>query len=494
MEGFRKTSTAAIVVQVEDVDDQSPVFTSVPSVTRIPEDTPVGGMVLQITAIDGDRGVNNPIKYRITKGDNGLFTINSNTGIVSVAKKLDRESANNELSTTSSSSTIFGSASYILEIEATEVTSIIRPPPSTTTEVTIILTDVNDEIPKFRSSSYTAEILENSPPDMPVTFTGRMSKSNGDVAGNFLSPQVYDLDQGNNGTFTLHLELDDDESLSAELKSQLTDAFYVTPLQSTNEATLSVRVRNPVALDFEKLKLIKLRLIAKERTPSVGNSLRFSTAELIVHLKDANDNSPQFNQDIYYGSVSENAAPGTVVARVNATDIDEGLYGTEGIRYTGLRGEIAPALTLNPMTGVVSVRNGPINSSLFFDRERHTQHFLIVESRDAAGFGNRNTVQLVVNITDINDHAPRFTQSSYEVRISENAVQFEPDFYVTAVDDDAPNTANSRIVYSIVNSSTFSNHFDIDPNSGKIFIRKTIDFESIPGSIGKKLIFIFQMF
>ena len=112
-----------------------------------------------------------------------------------------------------------------------------HPAPKASTEVTIILTDVNDELPRFRASSYTAEIVENSPADMPVTFTGRMSKS-GDGSGSgssggtssgvsgggqLYSPQVYDLDQGNNGTFTLHLELDDDEGeiLSSELKGLL---------------------------------------------------------------------------------------------------------------------------------------------------------------------------------------------------------------------------------------------------------------------------------
>lgn len=285
MEDSRKTSTAAIVVQVEDVDDQPPIFTSIPSVTRISEDTPIGGTVLQITAIDGDKGVNNPITYRIIKGGNGLFTINSSTGVVSVAGKLDRESPH-------SGQTGYGtnllSMSYILEIEATEVTHAVFPPPFVTTEVTIILTDVNDEIPRFRSRFYTAEILENSPPDMPVTFVGQMSKekrNDDDSTSNLLSPQVYDLDQGNNGTFTLHLELDEDESYDDDLKTQLVDSFYVTPLQSTNEATLSVRVKNPKLLDYEKLKRIKFRLIAKELSPSVGNSLRFSSAELIIHIK-----------------------------------------------------------------------------------------------------------------------------------------------------------------------------------------------------------------
>ncbi|OTF71569.1 hypothetical protein BLA29_006623, partial [Euroglyphus maynei] len=328
---------------------------------------------------------------------------------------------------------------------------------------------------------------------MPVTFTRRNAKNNqmdtNDPAMNhLLSPQVYDLDQGNNGTFTLHLELDDNQLLDKELRAQLVDTFYVTPLQSTNDATLSVRVRNSSALDYEKLKQIKLRMIAKERTPSVGHSLRFNSAELIVTIKDANDNAPQFSQEIYYGSVSEVPIPGVMVAQVSATDIDDGIFGTDGIRYTSLRGDIAAALSLNPITGLITVKNDTdfkdSKNSVYFDREQHTQHFLIVEARDAAGFGNKNTVQLVINITDVNDQVPRFLQSSYTGRIYENQKRFEQDLILSAVDDDAPNTANSRIVYSIVNSSSpFVSHFNIDPNSGRITVAKPLDFEAIQGRI-----------
>lgn len=285
--------------------------------------------------------------------------------------------------------------------------------------------------------------------------------------------------------------------VNLNLSSPFSDAFYVTPLQSTNEATLSVRVRNPQALDYEKLKKVRLRLIAKEKTPSAGGNgqLRFSTAELLVSLKDANDNTPVFREDIYYGSVAENASPGTVVARVGATDVDEGLYGSEGIRYTALRGDIAPALTLNPITGVISVKTGAtLNSSgAYFDRERHLQHFLIVEARDAAGFGNRNTVQLIVNITDVNDQAPRFQAppGGYQVRLAENSVTFEGSngggggFFVSAVDDDEPGSANGRIVYSVVNgSSPWAANFDVERDSGRVVVRKPLDFEAIPGPPG----------
>lgn len=173
------------------------------------------------------------------------------------------------------------------------------------------------------------------------------------------------------------------------------------------------------------------------------------------------------------------------MAQVDATDMDEGVYGTEGIRYTSLRGEISPALSLNPMTGVITVKNYTNDYLEYFDREKHSQHFLIVEARDAAGFGNKNTVQLVINITDVNDQIPRFLHNVYSARIYENQNRFEQDLFVTAVDDDAPNTANSRIVYSIVNdSSPFAENFEIDPNTGKIIVSKPLDFESIPGQIG----------
>ncbi|KPM07825.1 cadherin-23-like protein [Sarcoptes scabiei] len=513
-EDTRKTSTASIVIQVEDVDDQPPIFTSIPSVTRISEDAPIGGVVLQVTAIDGDKGVNNQITYRISKGgEKGLFVINSNTGVVTVAGKLDREAIQPNSGSISSSAMPITfsnllSASYILEIEATEVTHNVFPPPSITTEVTIILTDVNDEPPRFRLPLYLAEIMENSPPDMPITFIGRNSRKiflNGNrnndddltqASSTTISstPQVYDLDQGNNGTFTLHLDpiLDDDgdggdsKSEKLNLKNQLVDAFYVTPLQSTNEATLSVRVKNSKILDYEKLKQIKLRMIAKERSPSAGHrNHRFGSADLIINIKDANDNSPYFNQEIYYGSVSERPSPGTIVAQVSATDLDDDIYGTDGIRYTSLKGEFASILSLDQITGIITVKNdSDVVDSMLLDRERYSQHFLIVEARDANGFGNKNTVQLVINITDVNDHRPRFLNSPYFAKIYENQMRFEQDLIVNAIDNDAPNTANSRLTYSIVNdSSPYASHFQIDPNYGQIHIVKSLDFELIPGPI-----------
>lgn len=457
VEEERRTATTALVIQVEDAEDEPPVFTFVPSVTRIAEDLPIGATVLAVTAVDGDRGVNNAVTYRIIKGDQKLFQINQNTGVVSVGGRLDRESVSDGIGQTA--------GTYILEIEATEVTVAMFPPPTVQTEVTIILTDVNDEIPRFRADQYLAEIAENSPNDMPVTFIDDSV------------PQVYDLDQGNNGSFTLSIQSVDNKGLE--------DIFYVTPVMGVNEASIMLRVKDSSRLDFEKVKQIRLKLIATEKTSvSPGRS---SSAQVTINVKDINDNIPQFDRDLYYGSVSENAVKGTTVARINARDIDTGIYGTDGIRYTEIRGEMSSALHLDPITGVITVQK----SDHKFDRELSAQHFLIVEARDSNGSGNRNSVQLVLNITDYNDCSPKFFHDKYEARLYENSFNFEQPLSLFAMDCDAVGSPNSEIRYKVLSNnetntlSDFSNNFTIDEISGILSVRSPVDFESIPGPKSK---------
>lgn len=142
-------------------------------------------------AIDGDRGVNNKIKYSILTGGNNMFKIDEDTGVISTLKLLDREDSRNLIN-----------GAYILEILATErsllkvslelkylkflawkdlkflysrkklTKTAFQPPPSVKTEVTIILTDVNDQTPTFRNQKYECEIPENAQQNTPVVFLG----------------------------------------------------------------------------------------------------------------------------------------------------------------------------------------------------------------------------------------------------------------------------------------------------------------------------------
>ena len=47
-----------------------------------------------------------------------------------------------------------------------------------------------------------------------------------------------------------------------------------------------------------------------------------STVPLTVKVTDVNDERPQFSKQVYYANVSEDAARGTTVTRLTATDLD----------------------------------------------------------------------------------------------------------------------------------------------------------------------------
>lgn len=190
--------------------------------------------------------------------------------------------------------------------------SLFQPAPYVTTEVTIILTDINDELPTFRESSYECEINENAQENTPVTFLGDARND------------VYDMDQGNNGTFELYLDPPN-------------DIFEITPKRAVNEATFLLRVRNSKLLDYEKNKTFNLSIIAKE----VVKNGKWTSVPIVIHIRDQNDNFPEFSMPAYEVSIPENSRIGFTILNVQAYDPDSGNFGTNGIRYTGISGGIA---------------------------------------------------------------------------------------------------------------------------------------------------------
>ncbi|XP_041988601.1 cadherin-23 isoform X1 [Aricia agestis] len=437
IQGRINTGTAAILVKVQDVEDQPPEFIVASPVTRISEDAPSGTSVLQVRAIDGDRGINNRISYSIISGGEDHFDIDSSSGIVYTITSLDREDPDNS------------NGAYILEILATEESHMVSPMPSTTTEVTVIITDVNDETPRFKSPRYVGEILENAQQNTPITFLQDAI------------PEVFDFDQGKNGTFELYLVGDN-------------GVFDVTPFKGINEASFLIRVNDPSYLDYEVNTVMNFSLVAKE---IVTKDPKMSVVPILVHIKDENDNFPEFTESLYTVSIPENSGVGTTVAWVQATDQDSDNYGTKGIRYTSLGGSVAHLLHLNPISGVITVKHAGDES---FDRELIYRHYLTVEARDDQGKGNRNTAQLVINIEDVNDNAPMFLANKYEARLLENELEFENPLVLEARDLDLNGTKNSHIEYSIIGGE-YKNNFTIDPNLGIIIPRSGIDFEQIPG-------------
>ena len=133
-----KANTATVNVKVLDVNDQSPEFNEEPFSFRVDEGL-IGEEVGQVQAQDQDLGDNAIVHYSI-EDDNENFKIDELSGMIKTVQELDFESKN----------------VHYLVIKASDETN----EPATAT-VTILVQDVQDEIPKFDKTRYEATILEN---------------------------------------------------------------------------------------------------------------------------------------------------------------------------------------------------------------------------------------------------------------------------------------------------------------------------------------------
>ena len=119
------------------------------------------------------------------------------------------------------------------------------------------------------------------------------------------------------------------------------------------------------------------------------------------------------------------------------------------------------------------------NTTGIFDREKSDFHFLTAEARDDLGRGNRNTVELLIRLTDVNDNPPIFEQKEYVGFLKENNLSFEQTVFVSAHDADENGTENSVVIFLEItllkikknkNLHNFSNCFRSDTELSRVIL------------------------
>ncbi|CAH2040130.1 unnamed protein product, partial [Iphiclides podalirius] len=420
-------STVPIEVKVADVQNTAPVFSGALS-GALPEDAPVGTLVLTVKARDADRAQPRPVRLELLTNPLDFFWLDSSTGELKTAKPLDREALADPNSPLN------------LTVRATEIVNgvpLVSDLTSTAATVTVTIKDVNDEPPRFDRREYHVVIPESLPVGTPLPN---------------LDMVVTDTDVGLNSVFALRL-------------SDEMGAFVVEPAVATGSATVTLRLNTTLDYEDPNQRKFILEVIAEEVHTSP--KLR-SKASVTVSLRDVNDNRPQFAAEPYAASVAEAAPHGARVAAIRASDADTGRFGTEGIVYE-LSGSGSELFHVDNRSGVITVAEcATPGRSPCLDYETRKDYFLQYKATDEDGAGQATAAPLQISLDDSNDNPPLFLTPVYKASIDEDALKFEPELQVQARDADV----SSDIRYSIIYPPR--NPFWIDPQTGKISVRGEI--------------------
>lgn len=138
-----------------------------------------------------------------------------------------------------------------------------------------------------------------------------------------------------------------------------------------------------------------------------------------VQVGDANDNKPTFDRSTYEVTVSEDAAPGSVLLRVQATDLDIGQNGEVYYELAERTAEeYGDVFEIDSTSGEIFVRGE-------LDHESHPVYHLSVLAYDRGPDSIPGQATVLVSLTDINDNPPEvevsFLTSSGRAEVMENA-------------------------------------------------------------------------
>uniref|UniRef100_A0A8C8VLU6 Protocadherin alpha subfamily C, 2 n=1 Tax=Pelusios castaneus TaxID=367368 RepID=A0A8C8VLU6_9SAUR len=245
--------------------------------------------------------------------------------------------------------------------------------------VEVEVLDINDNAPRFPRQDYRLDISESA---VPGTRFHIQSAQDPDVGSN--SVQSYRLSPSH------HFALD--------LKGFHRDSKL-----------LELVLQQP--LDREQSALQQLVLTAVDG----GSPARSGTAQISIRVMDTNDNSPVFDQSTYAVQLLENAAPGTLVVKLNASDPDEGSNGEVRYSFSSYTPQkVRQLFTIDPASGEVRV-----NSTL--DYEEASSYEIYVQATDRGPVSMAGHCKVLVNIVDANDNAPKVLLTSLYSPVPENA-------------------------------------------------------------------------
>ncbi|XP_075132029.1 protocadherin gamma-B4-like [Leptodactylus fuscus] len=345
-----KTGTALIKISIQDVNDNFPVFNQDIYRTSLQENSPIGSLVLQLSATDKDEGSYAEVTYsfsHIPDKAQSVFTLSSETGAVTTIGELDYESTR----------------SYEMTVEATDGGGLVAK-----CTVIIQIVDVNDNAPEIIILSLLTPIPEDSPPGTLVTLIN-----------------IKDLDSGKNG----------------EVTCQISDLLTFTLKPSSNNYYKVVTASH---LDREVNSTYNITITAEDE----GFPQMVTNKTIHITISDINDNLPLFDKPAYITYIPEHTPAGTSVISVHASDLDENenakiIYSIINTHIDDI--PVTSYVSINSMTGVLYAQRS-------FDYEQLREFQFQVMAKDSGSPPLSSNVTVRICIIDKNDNAPKILYPS----------------------------------------------------------------------------------
>ncbi|XP_076729849.1 protocadherin alpha-8 isoform X25 [Maylandia zebra] len=410
-----------VVVEILDVNDNSPKFPEENYTLEVLESALVGSRFQLEGAHDLDVGLNSLHSYKLNpyqyfRLETEEFGDDGKVPFLVLQRPLDREHT----------------AQHWLLLTATDGG---KPSKSGTINVTVIVSDVNDNPPVCEKQKYTVTIKENAP------------------AGTFLlTVNASDSDEGLNGEI--------EYSLKSKLRGLSSDTFDL----DSKTGKLVVKGR----LDYEETQVYEIKVLATDKGVVALSTL----CSVIIRVEDVNDNPPEIEITSFSSRIPEDAPPGTVVALMGVTDLD-----------SGVNGQVVCSVPLHLPFDLKPSPDGQSYSLVtkdYLDKETTHMYTITVTAKDLGSPTLSSTKVIQVEVQDVNDNRPLFTESPYTFYVLENNKAGMSIFSVSATDADGGE--NAAVTYSLVRMSpglTITTFLNINEANGTVSALKSFDFETL---------------
>ncbi|XP_034634891.1 protocadherin alpha-8-like [Trachemys scripta elegans] len=297
----------------------------------------------------------------VSNGRRDYFEVNLQNGVLFVNSRIDREELCGQ------------SPLCAIDLE------VIVDKPLRIFHVEVEIQDINDNAPVFSVNEQNLSIAES------LTLPGSRFPLEG----------ASDADIGTNSLLTYKLSP--------------SEHFIVEEKTKEKSKSLMLVLKKP--LDREEIPAHHLLLTAIDG----GKPELTGTVQLVITVLDANDNAPVFNQSVYQIKLLENAPNGTLVIKLNATDMDEGINKNISYSFTNqISPNIRKVFRIEQNTGEIRIKGN-------IDFEDINLFEIQVEAKDKGNPPLVGHCKVLIDVLDVNDNAPELAVTSLSLPVPEDA-------------------------------------------------------------------------